>query len=148
MFKTNNRKLWLVALAAAVVAGLTAPAVPAASPRLVANVHESFEVNGDVFDAGRLSVRTVKDFNPIATLNEVRVDGKSLGVVLAQVDPEAAVSNRNELIFERSRDGVLVLTSIALKGEPVRKVQPLDAQGNRVEVSTTLDRPSRVVTSR
>ena len=69
-------------------------------------------------------------------------------MVLAQVDPQAAVSNRNELIFERSRDGRLVLTSIALKGEPVRKVQPLENQTGRVEVSTTLDQPTRVVTSR
>ena len=65
-----------------------------------------------------------------------------------EVDPQAAVSNRNELIFERSRDGRLVLTSIALKGEPVRKVQPLENQTGRVEVSTTLDQPTRVVTSR
>jgi len=121
------KTLWLMVIALAVLAGLLAPPVPAASPRLVVHLNEPFEVNGHVYQSGKLSLRQVREYSPIATLNEIRVDGHSLGVVLARDHGATTPAVRDELIFERNVNGRLVLASLALKGEPVRKLYTLGA---------------------
>jgi hypothetical protein len=121
MMQTNSPKLWLLVFALAVLAGLLAPPVPAAGQQVSVRVNEPFEVGGQYFMSGELSLREVREYSPVATLTEVRVDGHSLGVVLArnQADQTNAAT-RNEVIFERSERGHLVLASVALRGEPVR----------------------------
>ena len=124
------KTLWLMVVALAVLAGLLAPPVAAASPRLVVHVNEPFEVNGHVYQPGKLSLQQVREYSPIATLNEIRVDGHSLGVVLARDQAGTAPAVRDELIFERNENGLLALASIALKGEPVRRLYTLGAGAN------------------
>jgi len=42
--------------------------------------------------------------------------------LMAQEDAGPLVAQRDEFIFERSRAGHLVLTSVALTGEPIRRL--------------------------
>jgi hypothetical protein len=126
MFKIP-KTLWLTVVALAVLAGLLAPPTWAASARLVVHLNEPFEVNGHVYQPGRLSLQQVREYSPIATLNEIRVDGRSLGVVLAREETGAPQALRDEVIFQRNESGRLVLASVALKGEPVRKLYTLGA---------------------
>ena len=123
--RQHSYNLWLVALALAVVAGLFAPPAAASGRRLSVQVDEPFVIGGQHFAAGELTLREVRDFNPTATLTEVRVDGRSLGVMLAKAQTGPTSTRRDEVIFERSRNGQLVLASLAHKGEPVRRLYTL-----------------------
>jgi hypothetical protein len=120
--KQHPVKLWLVVIALSVLAAVLAPPVSAAGRQLVVRVSEPFEVNGQLHPAGRLSLREVSEFSPVATLNEVRLDGRSLGVVFARVDADRTRAPRDEVIFERSERGHLVLASMALRGQPLRRL--------------------------
>ena len=116
------RRMWLGVLALALLVGFLAPPLPAGGRVVTAYIDEPFEYDGQVFPAGKLSLRQLGDFNPVATLNEIRIDGRSLGVVLARAEAHGVTATRNEMIFERNTRGRLVLVSIALEGEPVRKL--------------------------
>jgi hypothetical protein len=120
-----RKGLWLLVVALVVLVGFLAPSVPAAGQKLVVRVSEPFEVSGQLYPAGELSLRELQAYSPVATLNEIRVDGKSLGVVLARDQANPARATRDEVIFERSERGHLVLASVALKGHPVRKLYRL-----------------------
>lgn len=115
-----GRGLWrsLAATAAAVVC--LSPAATASSERLVAQIDEPFEVAGQLYPAGQLSLKAVTALSPVATLNEVRIDGRSLGLMLAQESGGPAASSRDELTFRRAASGHLVLESFAIKGQPTR----------------------------
>lgn len=117
-----RKELWLTVLALAAVAGLLAPDALANGRRLVVQMDEPFEVSGQLYAAGELSICEVQAFNPIATLNEVRVDGQSLGILLARSEDTTRVARNDEVIFLRNADGHLVLTSVGLAGEPVRRL--------------------------
>ena len=135
---------WLLVIGLAAVAGLLAPA-QAENRRLVVQMNEPFECGGQLFAAGELSLREVQSFSPVANLNEIRVDGQSLGVVVARVISGSSVSTRDELHFVRSKDGHLVLASVAVQGEPVRRLQAIgktfDARQPRVATTP----PSKLV---
>ena len=120
-----RKELWLLVLTLAVLAGLFAPPVPAAGHRLVVRIDEPFEVNGQLFKAGQLTLREIREYSPVATLHEIRVDGRSLGVVLARDQATRGNATRDEVIFDRSERGHLVLTSVALQGHPVRRLYRL-----------------------
>jgi hypothetical protein len=120
-----RKELWLLVLTLAVLAGLFAPPVPAGGHRLVARVDEPFEVNGQLFQAGTLTLRELREYSPVATLHEIRVDGRSLGFVLARDQANRSIATRDELIFDRSERGHLVLASVALAGHPVRRLYRL-----------------------
>ena len=69
------KTLWLMVVALAVLTGLLAPPVPAASPRLVVHLNEPFEVNGELYPAGMVSVKKVRDYNPSSSLSDWRIAG-------------------------------------------------------------------------
>ncbi len=117
-----RKELWLTVLALALLAGLLAPDAFAEGRRLVVQMEESFEVSGQLYAGGELSLREVRSFSPIASLHEVRVNGRSLGILMARDDGRVLPAQRDAIIFERSRDGHLVLASVALTGEPVRRL--------------------------
>ena len=146
MFKMN-KATWLLVVALAVVAGLLAPAVHAAGPRLVVQVDESFQVNCDIYQPGELSLRAVRKFSPVATLNEIRVDGKSLGLMLAMEPASATVATQNEVTFERSSSGLLVLASVAVEGEPVRRLERLDCSNGTGRLQAPSKRPTSLQAS-
>ena len=113
-----NRKLWWTVVVLAALAALFAP--PAvAGDRLVAHLDEPFEIAGETFDGGTLSVRPVHIYSPVATLNEVCVDQRCLGLMVAR-ERVAEPATRDELIFTRAASGVLVLRGLALAGQPER----------------------------
>jgi hypothetical protein len=121
--KVKRKSLvWIAGLVA--VVGWLAPAA-ARDPRVVVRMDEAFEVAGQVYPSGTLSVRQLYDYNPIATLNEVELNGRSIGMLLARDDARAEVAARDQLTFRRESDGHLVLTSIGLRGERARLLTPI-----------------------
>jgi len=125
-------RLWLIVIALVLLVGFVAPPLPASERVVTARIDEPFEYDGQVYPSGKLSVRQLGEFNPVATLNEIRVEGRSLGVALARAETHGPTATRNEMIFERNARGRLVLVSVALAGEPVRK---LYRPGPHVEVT-------------
>ncbi len=117
-----RKELWLTVLALAVLAGLLAPDALAEGRRLVVQMQVPFEVSGQLYAGGELSLCEVRAFSPVTTLHEVRIDGQSLGILMARDDGRLLLAQRDEVIFERSPAGHLVLTSVSLTGEPVRRL--------------------------
>jgi hypothetical protein len=113
---------WLIVALLVALAAFAAPPASAAGLRLVAELDEPFEACGVLFPPGTVSLQQVNGFSPTSTLNEIRVDGRSLGLVLAREEASSYASPRNELIFERNESGRLVLAGVARKGEPVRRL--------------------------
>jgi hypothetical protein len=114
--------LWLVVVALVLLVGFLAPPVPASVRVVTAHIEEPFEYDGQLYPSGKLTLRQLSEFNPVSTLNEIRVDGRSLGVVLGRAEAHGVTATRNEMIFERNPRGRLVLVSVALEGQPVRKL--------------------------
>ena len=107
------------------VAGFSAPPAPAAGRLVSARVSEPFEVAGQLFEPGRLSLHEVQSLSPVATLTEVRVAGRSLGIIVAREQTASAIAARSEVIFERSPHGHLILAALALEGQTVKRLEPL-----------------------
>jgi len=108
----------MVVLALAVLVMVFAPAVEA-SEKLVIKVTEPFEVAGQMYPAGELTVRAVHNFSPIAQLHEIQVDGKSLGLLRAE-GTDGTPAKRDEITFRRSTEGHLILLSVARDGQTTR----------------------------
>lgn len=118
MCKTErNHMLWISGLLAIVT--WLAPA-HALDPRVSVRVNEPFEVDGRVYPAGLLSIREIAPYSPVATLNEVRFNGESIGMLLARDSERPGTSTRDELTFSRGPAGHLVLMSVTLRGERER----------------------------
>jgi len=117
-----TKHLWMIVLALTALVVFLAPSSQAASPRLVVQMDESFEINGTLFPPGELSIRPLRDYNPVTTLHEIRVDGKIVGIVMGQRAPSLAAVPDDSLIFRRSTRGYLELHSIALKGESPQRL--------------------------
>jgi hypothetical protein len=115
-----RRELWAVVVALTAIVVCFTPDARAGSDRLVAQIGEAYEVNGQIFPPGELSLKTIRDVSPVATLNEIRVNGRSLGMLLGQQLPSAATELRDGLIFRRAAEGHLVLEAVAFEGEPLR----------------------------
>lgn len=118
-------------VALAVIVLLAAPAALAEEGRLVVHLGESFEVNGQLYPAGTLSVRELSAYNPASTLNEIWIDNECIGVLLASSSP--AVIAEDVVNFERSPAGHLVLTGFAYRGEAVQHLYQfrVEASGPR-----------------
>jgi hypothetical protein len=119
MFKIR-KELWAVVIALTAVVVCFTPDASAESDRLVAHVAEAYEVNGKVFPAGELSLKAIRDVSPVATLNEIRVNGQSVGMLLAQQVKGEATEHYDGLVFRRAAEGHLVLEAVAFEGEPLR----------------------------
>ena len=119
MFKIR-KELWAVVVALTAIVVCFTPDARAESDRLVAHIGEAYEVNGQVFPPGELSVKTIRDVSPVATLNEIRVNGRSLGMLLAQQVPNEVAELHDGLVFRRAAEGHLVLEAVAFEGEPLR----------------------------
>ena len=117
-----QKGFWLTVLALALLAGLLAPDALADSRRLSVRLEVPFQVGAELYPSGELSLHELRSYNPVATLHEIRIDGHSLGMLVARQNGTPAVSSRDEFIFERSAEGHLVLASVARTGEPVRRL--------------------------
>jgi len=99
---------------------LFAPMAEAGGGAIRVQLDEPFQVNGRTFSGGMLVVRTMGEYMPSATFQEVCVDGECLGQLLARENAAAGSVSDDSLIFERNADGVLVLVGVALRNEPTR----------------------------
>ena len=113
-------KLGVIVIALAALVAVLAPAAVGADHRLVARVDQPFEVNGQVYPAGELSVRQVHRVSPTSTLNEIRVGTERLGLLLAEERSGQPVHFSNALNFERAPQGHLVLVGFNYRGERPR----------------------------
>src|SRR5262245_35552136 len=93
-----------------------AAAARADGPRLVVRLHEPFEVNGRTYAGGSLMLRSVADYNPTASIDEVWVDNECLGLMLAFKGQGSQGSSRDSVLFERNARGLLVLVGYNLRG--------------------------------
>lgn len=117
MGKFNGQKRH--ALNAAILAGIilmTVSVVSSADMQLTVQVTEPFEVNGVVHPAGTLQVKTVRDYTPTQTINELWLGGDCLGYIMAH-KAEAEVTypvRTHTMFFTRSSKGHLVLAGYVL----------------------------------
>jgi hypothetical protein len=130
MVRWRKDLFWVTVLTLCAVVAWTTPDTPAGD-RLVVHVLEPFEVNGEVFPAGKLSVKQVRAMSPVATLHEIRIDGDSQGLLLLRANGDRGVASRDELGFMRAADGHLVLESVAIAGQPVNTVEAYHADAGQ-----------------
>ena len=97
------------------LACLLAASAWAEGPRLVAEVEESFEVNGKLYGPGKLTVRRVSNLNPSATLTEVWVDRECLGLFVASEIDESTEPDTGAFFFDRRTDGRLEFVGFAVR---------------------------------
>ena len=111
----RNRLTWLPVVAG-LIALVSASAVEGHGPRLVVRMDEPFEVNGQVYPGGSLMLRSVTDFNPVASIDEVWVDRECLGLLVASKASGERSSSHDSVLFERNAEGRLVLVGYNLRG--------------------------------
>ncbi|NIM00012.1 MAG: hypothetical protein GTO30_15800 [Acidobacteria bacterium] len=130
----NWKKLsWWVGVLV-LLAALAAPELSAAQRSVSAEISESFEFNGEAFQPSKLTVREVSQYNPGTTLNEIWIDGRCWGLMLADVSRAAADPGSDDrILFERNAAGRLVLVGFAYHGEAAREFYGYDelATGGR-----------------
>ena len=112
-----KRLSWIVA---ALVLAVTIFAPSLADPgRLTASVDEAFEVDGRVYPAGRLTVKSVRAYNPSVVLGEIWVGGDCLGLFRATKVAPGSSATSDALSFERSAAGRLALVGFSASARPV-----------------------------
>jgi len=116
MLRSGISKLAFLVTGLALVFTIAAPAADAAAQGIRARVDEPFEVQGRLFPHGEISIRERSEYNPTLSLNEVCVDGESLGLLVAEISTSGAPSDEPALFFEREADGHLVLVGYAHRG--------------------------------
>lgn len=82
--------------------------------RLAVEVSEPFIVGGEEVPPGSLSVRHVSRLSPVASLDEVWVDGRCLGVLLASRSRTESRKTPESVVFTRDDRGRLVLAGYSL----------------------------------
>lgn len=122
MTTVNWKKLsWWVGVFV-LLAALAAPELAAGQHSVRATIPEPFEFNGEAFGPGTVTVREVSYYNPATTLNEIWVDARCLGLMLADVTGDAASPGADDrILFERSAAGNLVLVGFAYHDQPAAK---------------------------
>lgn len=123
-----NRLAWIVA-ALALAVMVFAPSL-AESSRLTAQVDESFEIDGVVYPAGRLTVKAVRDYTPSSVLSEIWVGGECLGLFRATKVAPGAAGGSDALTFERSATGRLVLVGYSAGNRPDPSAYRFEAPGS------------------
>jgi hypothetical protein len=100
---------------ALVVVALTSP-VWAHDARLQVRVNEPFEVAGRVYPAGSLTLRSMVDYNPTSSIDEIWVDNRCVGMLMAERSAHGAPAASDSVLFERTGRGRLVLVGYRLRG--------------------------------
>lgn len=112
---------WLLCVSICAASG-SATSFLASGHCVVAQVPEPFEVNGQMYPAGTLSLRELRDYTPVATLNEVCIDSICQGMLIGVELPGQLQTSLDELIFARSPQGHLVLFGMVMRGQPARQL--------------------------
>ena len=99
------------------IAALAAPEIQADERSVHVVLNEPFEINGERFDAGRVSLREVSRYTPQTTMNEIWVDETCLGLMMADASDSIGRTSDDRILFERDADGTLLLVGFAYRGE-------------------------------
>jgi hypothetical protein len=122
------------AVALAVVAGIgLAPAARADGERLVVTVPEAFEIGGQVFPSGNLSLTQVREFTPGTVLHEISVGKDSLGLMMAHRRSIESHVPADTLVFQRNARGRLELLGYVLEGHSGGEIYVYVTSGARVQ---------------
>lgn len=103
-----------------------------AADRVTARINEPIEFNGETYPAGTVQISEIQDYSPGATLNEIRVGGEWVGMVIARTVEGAPEADRASLVFTRNAAGTLVLEGMAMRNQPERRFmgfRSVDGQG-------------------
>ena len=138
MHVRNRLTSWALGLlVAGAVVGLAGDAF-AAGPRLFVTMDEPFVIDGEVFPAGELSLRPVRDFTPTTTLNEIWVGNRCLGILLAsRSDDPHQEASRNAILFDRDENGQLVLRGFAYRVDGGQERHRYELLASRNVTATT-----------
>ncbi len=121
----KGRKSFNIVLGVALLAWLLAWTAPvmAAGPILAAQVDEPFEVNGELYPAGKLHVKSLGNYSPTQIINEIWVDDICLGYLLARRGvAESDQAFQDAMFFTRSREGHLVLIGYSVADSGTREL--------------------------
>lgn len=121
----KGRKSFNIVLMAALLAWLLAWAAPvmAAGPILAAHVDEPFEVNGEMYPAGKLHVKSLGNYSPTQRINELWLNDVCLGYLLAR--KSTAESNQDftdSMFFTRSQEGHLILAGYTVANSGTKEL--------------------------
>ena len=111
----TSHRLFAAAAALTLIVAL-APNAAAAGERIAAAVDRPFVFDGQYYEGGKISVRTVREFTPSVTLTEVWIDGTCLGMLRSQ-SQQGEQAARPALEFARNAAGQLELVGFSLRGE-------------------------------
>jgi len=125
---------------------LTAPAIEASSHRMRVHIDESFELNGVLHRPNVVTVREVGAYSPTSVFAEICVGNRCVGRLIAHESDEEGLSEYNSLVFDRNREGHLVLVGIGFRGQPTRMlaVAPAKDAGTDATAQTRPTHASRV----
>jgi hypothetical protein len=113
MKRAGWKGLALVVVALAVLVTLFAPSGVADERRVVVSINEPFEINGQLYPAGEVTVKSVGTYNPTSVLSEVWVGRDCLGVFRASKISDDAPTTSHSVTFKRTAAGHLVLVGFA-----------------------------------
>ena len=113
MIRAGWKGLALVIAALAVLVTLFAPSGVADERRVVVSINEPFEINGQLYPAGEVTVKNVRTYNPSSLLSEIWVGRECLGVFRAsRISADAPTANHT-VTFKRTAAGHLALVGFA-----------------------------------
>jgi hypothetical protein len=115
-------RLAIVFVALAALAAVVAPSALGGNQRLVVELEQTFVANGRVYNGGELSVREVGAYSPGVTINDVRINGERIGLLLAGEFAGQPVGTGNSVLFDRDSRGQLTLVGFAFRGQRPRKL--------------------------
>jgi len=133
MLKSWKQFAWIVA-GLALLTVIFAPPGEAGSRRITLQMAEPYEIDGQLYPAGELSLRELSAYNPTTTLNELWVDNECLGLRVADTLPDRHKSDSDMLIFTRDpRSGNLILEGVAFRGESSRGFRPITSRSDSLD---------------
>jgi hypothetical protein len=116
MTRAGWKGLALIVVALAVMVTLFAPSGVADERRVVVSVNEPFEVDGQLYPAGEVTVKNVRTYNPTSMLSEIWVGRDCLGVFRASKISDDAPISDHSVTFQRTAAGHLALVGFASGG--------------------------------
>ena len=113
MKRAGWKGLALMIVALAVMVTVFAPSGVADDRRVRVSINEPFEINGQLYPAGEVTVKTVRTYNPSSLLSEIWVGRECLGVFRALRISEDAPTEKATVNFRRTGAGHLALVGFA-----------------------------------
>lgn len=113
MKRAGWKSLALVVVGLAFVVAMFAPSGAADERRVVVSIDEPFEVNGQIYPAGRVTVKSIRTYNPSSLLSEIWVGRDCLGVFRASRISDDAPTANHTVTFKRTAAGHLSLVGFA-----------------------------------